>query len=54
MVAGGKQIGHLQQHQLSAGEKEVYLPGFAWRKAEGYRLRAFRYAGPANSSLRKQ
>jgi len=56
MVAGGKQDRAFAETSIvPPGEKEVYLPVFCVEKGRwDDRLRAFRYAGPANSSLRKQ
>jgi len=56
MVAGGKQDRAFATTSIvPPGEKEVYLPVFCVEKGRwDDRLRAFRYAGPANSSLRKQ
>lgn len=56
MVAGGKQDRAFANTSIiPPDEKEVYLPVFCVEKGRwDDRLRAFHYAGPANSSLRKQ
>ena len=56
MVAGGKQDRAFASTTIvPPNEKEIYLPVFCVEKGRwDRRLRAFRYAGPANISLRRQ
>ena len=56
MVAGGKQDRAFALTTLiPPDEKEVFLPVFCVEKGRwDDRIRSFKYAGPANSSLRKQ
>jgi hypothetical protein len=56
IVAGGKQDRAFAGTTIiPPNEKEVYLPVFCVEKGRwDTRIRSFRYAGPANASLRKQ